>query len=326
MKIRRFDEGKKDNSDKDISAKPFDVDSMKIDKEVVGFRSELDEVKEKDVKKIKKEIQSDGNTPGLKKAIKKFEEFTIEISIGEEEPEEECCEACDQVVSQCVCGDGSIEDSCECCGETPCQCGPDCDCKCGQDEEIVRFSDMEEPSDDLAYHLMGGLPVTENVFRPGSKKFFSVLKEARNLSDSGKIKLKGIDRELFEGTDIGRFAEYEGNMVALDVPMEIEEEINEAEYHGDKVKLNHPMRAKGGKKKYYVYVMNPKTHKVKKVTFGDVHGGLTAKVSNAEARKKFAARHDCKNKKDKTKAGYWACRINKYAHLWSSNRSYPGYW
>jgi hypothetical protein len=309
MKIRRFDEGKKDKSEKDFSAKPFDADSMKIDKEVVGFRSELDEVKDKDVKKMKKEVQNDGNTPGLKKAIKKFEEFTIEINIGEEDSTD----------------DVQVEDSCGCCGESPCQCGPDCDCRCAPEEGVLKFADMEEPSDDLAYHLIGGLPVTENVFRPGSKKFFSVLKEARNLSDSGKIKLKGIDRELFEGTDIGRFAEYEGNMVALDVPMEFEEEINEAEYHGDKVKLNHPMRAKGGKKKYYVYVMNPKTHKVKKVTFGDVHGGLTAKVSNAEARKNFAARHDCKNKKDKTKAGYWACRINKYGHLWGG-KTYPGYW
>jgi hypothetical protein len=305
MKIRRFDEGKKDKSDKDISAKPFDVDSMKIDKDVVGFRSELDEVKDKDVKKMKKEIQSDGNTPGLKKAIKKFEEFAIEINIGEGEPDH-------------------MVDACECCGENPCQCGPDCDCQCAP-QDVIKFADIEGPSDDLAYHLQGGLPVAENVFRPGSKKFFSVLKEARVLSESGRIKLKGIDRELFEGTDIGRFSEYEGNMVALDVPMEIEEEINEAEYHGDKVKLNHPMRAKGGKKKYYVYVMNPKTHKVKKVTFGDVHGGLTAKVSNAEARKNFASRHDCKNKKDKTKAGYWACRINKYAHLWNG-KTYPGYW
>ena len=57
----------------------------------------------------------------------------------------------------------------------------------------------------------------------------------------------------------------------------------------------------------------------------DVHGGLTAKVSNPEARKSFAARHKCSTKKDKTKAGYWACRLTKYGHLWNG-RTYPGYW
>ena len=52
---------------------------------------------------------------------------------------------------------------------------------------------------------------------------------------------------------------------------------------------------------------------------------LTAKVSNPEARKSFAARHKCSTKKDKTKAGYWACRINRYGYLWGG-KTYPGYW
>jgi hypothetical protein len=99
--------------------------------------------------------------------------------------------------------------------------------------------------------------------------------------------------------------------------------IFEAKYHGKEVKLNYPMR--GGTKKYQVYVKNPKTGKVKKIAFGDVHGGLTAKVSNPKARKSFAARHNCDMKKDKTKAGYWACRINKYGHLWGG-KTYPGFW
>ena len=47
--------------------------------------------------------------------------------------------------------------------------------------------------------------------------------------------------------------------------------------------------------------------------------------SNPKARKSFAARHNCDMKKDKTKAGYWACRINKYGHLWGG-KTYPGFW
>ena len=182
---------------------------------------------------------------------------------------------------------------------------------------------FKEFSESLSYHLVNSMPITENVFRPGSKQFFSILEEARNLFDEGILELKGIDKELYETTEIGNFGTFNGVRVPLDIPMEIEEELNEAEYHGKEVKLNYPMR--GGTKKYQVYVKNPKTGKVKKIAFGDVHGGLTAKVSNPKARKSFAARHNCDMKKDKTKAGYWACRINKYGHLWGG-KTYPGYW
>ena len=98
--------------------------------------------------------------------------------------------------------------------------------------------------------------------------------------------------------------------------------VFEAKYHGKEVKLNYPMR--GGTKKYYVYVKSKKGN-VKKIAFGDVHGGLTAKVSDPKARKAFASRHNCDMKKDKTKAGYWACRLNRYGHLFGG-KTYPGYW
>jgi len=73
--------------------------------------------------------------------------------------------------------------------------------------------------------------------------------------------------------------------------------------------LNKPKR--GGSKAYYVYVRDPKTKKIKKVSFGS--GGLRAKIKNKEARNAFAARHNCKDKKDRTKAGYWSCNLPRYA-------------
>ena len=187
-------------------------------------------------------------------------------------------------------------------------------------KHIKQFNDFSE---GLKYHLLNSMPITENVFRPGSKQFFSILEEARNLFDEGDLVLEGIDKELYETTEIGNFGTFNGKRVPLDIPMEVEEELNEAEYHGKEVELNKPKR--GGSKKYHVYVKNPKTGKVKKIAFGDVHGGLTAKVSDPKARKAFAARHNCDMKKDKTKAGYWACRINKFPYLWN-NTSYPGFW
>jgi hypothetical protein len=85
--------------------------------------------------------------------------------------------------------------------------------------------------------------------------------------------------------------------------------LSEAEYKGKKVSLNKPKR--GGSKAYYVYVKDPKSGNVKKVSFGS--SGLRAKINNRGAVKSFVARHKCKQKNDKTKAGYWSCRLPRYA-------------
>lgn len=190
-------------------------------------------------------------------------------------------------------------------------------------KHIRNFNNFSVISEKLKYHLDNNKPIVENLFRPGSSSFFGLIKEARSHFDKGEVVLNGVDKILFEQTEIGKFDYFEGELVALDLPLETPEELNEAEYHGREVTLNKPKR--GGSKKYHVYVKNPKTGKVKKIAFGDVHGGLTAKVSNPKARKAFAARHNCKDKKDKTKAGYWACRVNRYGHLWGG-KTYPGYW
>ena len=68
---------------------------------------------------------------------------------------------------------------------------------------------------------------------------------------------------------------------------------------------------RGGSKAYYVYVRDPKTKKIKKVSFGS--GGLRAKIRNPKARKAFAARHKCSQKTDRTKPSYWSCRLPRYA-------------
>ena len=57
---------------------------------------------------------------------------------------------------------------------------------------------------------------------------------------------------------------------------------------------------------------DPKTEKVKKITWGDTTG-LKVKLGNEKARKSFAARHKCETANDKTTARYWACRLPHYA-------------
>ena len=190
---------------------------------------------------------------------------------------------------------------------------------------INLYNNFKPISENLKYHVDNNLPVLENVFRPGSTSFFEIIKEARELFDNKEVELCGIDKILFETTDLGKFEVFEGEMVPLDLPLEVIEEINEAEYKGKKVSVGKPMRNTGSGKKYYVYVRNPKTKKIIKVTFGDVKGGLSAKVSDPKARKAFASRHQCHLKKDKTKPGYWACRANRYANLWGG-KTYPGFW
>ena len=81
---------------------------------------------------------------------------------------------------------------------------------------------------------------------------------------------------------------------------------------------------RGGPKAYYVYVRDPKTKRIKKVTFGS--GGLKAKINNPKARQAFSKRHDCPNKKDRTKASYWSCRLPRYAKLLGLKSSFSGFW
>jgi len=82
-----------------------------------------------------------------------------------------------------------------------------------------------------------------------------------------------------------------------------DEELDEAEYQGRKVKLGKPMR--GDVKKFKVYVKNPKGNVVK-VNFGDPN--MRIKKSNPGRRKSFRARHNCDNPGPRHKARYWSCR------------------
>jgi hypothetical protein len=157
-----------------------------------------------------------------------------------------------------------------------------------------------DPSTNFEYHSKNSIPLNENVFRVGSKAYYELFQEARKQMEEGKYTPEGVDKFLLEETDIGEYGLYEGKFVPIDCPL----------MEADKdVELNSPKR--GGNKKFYVYVKNDKGNVIK-VEFGDT-SGLKAKINDPEARKSFAARHQCDQKKDKTKPGYWACRLPYYA-------------
>lgn len=176
-------------------------------------------------------------------------------------------------------------------------------------EKTLVLKESVEISEHLQYHIENNLSLTNNIFRAYSKGYFNLVNEVRELWESGLISLNEEDTLMVE-SDLGKTAEINGEVVYLDAPIEILEELNEAEYRGRNVDLNKPFRTPGGPKKFAVYVKSDKGN-VKKVTFGDP--GLRVRNKNKKAAKSFRARHRCDQKKDRTTAGYWSCNVGRYA-------------
>ena len=346
----------------------------------------------------------------------------------------------------------------------------DCGCGCNtchlESKINLNESLTKKPiiSEGLQYHLDNKLPLHESVYRTGSDKYFTLLREARRLYSRNILDVTGDDEELLRDLNTGEYGIFEGKQVPLDYPLledEVEnpmdvvkmdvplfirlleyaredaktdmdlhnltekaiaasaegkiltmddysflvpekEKVNEDELGDEKFakygkennysdvipydeltstiladwghnsdlynavldayivtpfdlnrvikvlkdydvydeympllhlneakdKKKHPPLNKpkrGGSKKFYVYVRDPKTKRIKKVSFGDTTG-LKAKINNPKARQAFAKRQRCADAKDKTKARYWACRLPRYAHLLGLKTTFSGYW
>lgn len=202
------------------------------------------------------------------------------------------------------------------------------DCGCGCHGKCAKAPMLNESlgakitvTENMSYHINNKKPLTENTFRYGSEAFLDLWAEARYLYSRDAIHLSGEDKKIITETNLGDYGLYEGQQVPLDMPM-----IDESEYQGKKVQLNKPKR--GGSKKFYVYVRDPKTKKVKKVSFGAAGGGqnLAVKIRDPKARKAFASRQQCDKKKDRTKPGYWSCNLPRYAKILGLKSSFSGYW
>ncbi len=178
-------------------------------------------------------------------------------------------------------------------------------------------------SENLQYHVDNQLPLTENTFRYGSEAFLNLWSEARYLYVREAIHVNEDDREILTETDLGEYGIYEGVKVPLDIPMLEEDELEEAKDKKKNPPIGKPKR--GGSKKFYVYVRNPKTKKIKKVSFGGTTG-LSVKINDPKARQAFAKRHRCSEKTDRTKPSYWSCRIGRYWKQLGGAKNFSGYW
>ena len=190
---------------------------------------------------------------------------------------------------------------------------------------MIKLKDIlteAQVSKELWHHVNHNISLEECVFRYGSKKYFLIMNEAKSLMKEG-YEFDWKTKALLE-TDLGDFGIFEGKEVALDFPLINHEYLNESKKKKKKdPPIGKPKR--GGSKAYYVYVRDPKTKRIKKVSFGS--GGLRAKINNPKARKAFSARHKCPQKKDRTKASYWSCRLPRYAkQLGLSVKNPGGFW
>lgn len=193
-------------------------------------------------------------------------------------------------------------------------------------------------SEALKFHLIEEISIENNIFRPGSSKYFDLFREVRDLYKMGLYKLNLNEKYFIHETEIGEWDFYNGQLVPLDYP--IFEEDNSLTYKSDiilekkkikkkhdrtktfkgrKVKLNKPMRS-SGPGKYKVYVKDPKNGYIKQVNFGSRE--MSVGLNDPDRRKSFAARHKCHLTKDKTKPRYWACRTGRYPYLTGSKKKY----
>jgi hypothetical protein len=182
-------------------------------------------------------------------------------------------------------------------------------------ENIILKESKNVISESLNYHLENKLGISNSIYRYASNKHLKLINEVRELYNSNSVLLCEKDEELIK-SDAGYFGIFEGEKVVLDLPFEeYEENLEEGKKNNKNIKLNKPKR--GGSKKFYVYVRNPKTKKIQKVSFGAKEGGgkLAVKLRDPEARKRFADRHNCEQKNDKTTPGYWSCRLPRYAKM-----------
>jgi len=208
--------------------------------------------------------------------------------------------------------------------------GDDEDLSFGDDEELeegfyeeswvdpMELMEDIEVSENLYYHLENKIALGEGVFRYGSDNYVKLYTEVKDLHEKGLITLNENDEKLIEDFS-NQTIIIEGETILLNL---IIEDNGEYILEGDKYKgqkTNSPSRGAGGGKAYKVFVpgcaaktkSNPRG--IKKISFGS--GGLKAKLNNKDAKKSYNARHGCSKGRhnDKCKAGYWSCRLPRYA-------------
>ena len=109
--------------------------------------------------------------------------------------------------------------------------------------------------------------VESNVYRVGSEKYFEYWRNIRKEYYAGNVMIESHEVDIME-SDLGEFGTFNGENVALDCIFEDDKQDV----------INQPKRG-GEDLEYYVYVKDPSTGNVKKVSWGDT-SGLKVKLND----------------------------------------------
>lgn len=143
-----------------------------------------------------------------------------------------------------------------------------------------------------------------------------------NLQALNEARYRLFRALIYNGLDTSQYEmDYDDDARTIEVHQI--ENINEADKKDPPI--GKPKRGGSGGKKYYVYVRDPKTKRVRKVSFGDA-GGLRTKINDPKARRAFAARHKCAQKTNRMKPSYWSCRIGRYWKSLGGSNNFSGFW
>ena len=102
-----------------------------------------------------------------------------------------------------------------------------CSCGCNTcDTKTLTLNENVAPreilSEGLKYHIDNNKPLTEHLYRAGSKNYFNLWSEARALYVRNILDFSGDDLEILTETHLGEFGIFEGKKVPLDFIMEDE--------------------------------------------------------------------------------------------------------
>ena len=169
---------------------------------------------------------------------------------------------------------------------------------------------LEETEVALPYdYLLDQIKADAELTKDKSGKLMDLYHELEQMVFDGKIEIENVAGLL------RRYGMYNNYITLLQSKLNEEEKKHPA--------LGKPHR--GGSKKFYVYVRDPKSKRIKKVSFGDA-GGLKTKIDNPKARHAFAKRHKCAQEKNKLSANYWGCHIGRYWKSLGGSKNFSGYW
>ena len=110
-----------------------------------------------------------------------------------------------------------------------------CNCGCNtcETKPTLMLNESVAPrailSEGLKYHIDNNKPLTEHLYRAGSRAYFDLFAEARSLYSRGILEFTHEDDlALLKETHLGHFGMFEGKRVPLDFPIEIDEayEVN----------------------------------------------------------------------------------------------------